>query len=75
TLHPLPLGASRLHIVASREDRARHGTPASMEGLRGHSLLGVTQNAHLNRWPVVHAEGARLEIQPDISAASGETLR
>lgn len=76
-LHPAraPLGASRLHILASPEYLARHGTPASIEGLRGHTLLGFTQPEHLNRWPVVHADGDRLEIQPDISASSGETLR
>lgn len=75
TLHARPLGASRLHILASPEYLARHGTPASIEGLRGHTLLGFTQPEHLNRWPVVHADGDRLEIQPDISASSGETLR
>ncbi|HCF0657255.1 TPA: LysR family transcriptional regulator, partial [Pseudomonas aeruginosa] len=51
------------------------GMPTSIEGLRGHTLLGFTQPEHLNRWPVVHADGDRLEIQPDISASSGETLR
>lgn len=75
TLHARPLGASRLHILASPEYLARHGMPTSIEGLRGHTLLGFTQPEHLNRWPVVHADGDRLEIQPDISASSGETLR
>ncbi|WP_079453429.1 LysR substrate-binding domain-containing protein [Pseudomonas aeruginosa] len=71
TLHARPLGASRLHILASPEYLARHGTPASIEGLRGHTLLGFTQPEHLNRWPVVHADGDRLEIQPNLWAGVG----
>lgn len=35
TLHARPLGASRLHILASPEYLARHGTPASIEGCEG----------------------------------------
>ncbi|WP_254057124.1 LysR substrate-binding domain-containing protein, partial [Klebsiella pneumoniae] len=42
-LHARPRGASRLHILASPEFLARHGMPTSIEGLRGHTLLGFTQ--------------------------------
>lgn len=42
TLHAQPLGASRLHILVGSEYLARHGTPMSIEELRGHTLLGFT---------------------------------
>jgi DNA-binding transcriptional LysR family regulator len=38
-------------------------------------LLGFTQTESLNHWPLRHAEGDRLQIQPAMSASSGETLR
>ncbi|BBP85578.1 transcriptional regulator [Pseudomonas sp. Pc102] len=75
TLHARPLGASRLHLVASREYLARHGTPESVEALKAHSLLGFTQPESLNQWPVRHACGTQLAVQPNLRASSGETLR
>lgn len=75
TLHARPLGASRLHLVASPEYLTRHGAPDSVEALKAHSLLGFTQPESLNQWPVRHACGTQLSVQPNLRASSGETLR
>ncbi|NMG66695.1 LysR family transcriptional regulator [Azoarcus indigens] len=75
TLHARPLGASRLRILASPSYLARHGTPVSVAGLRGHSLLGFSQPETLNRWPLRDVGGEELQVRPAVSASSGETLR
>lgn len=75
TLHARPLGASRLHLVASPVYLARHGMPDSVEALKAHRLLGFTQPESLNQWPVRHACGTQLSVQPNLRASSGETLR
>ncbi len=75
TLHARPLGASRLHLVASPAYLARHGTPDSVEALKAHRLLGFTQPESLNLWPLRHEHGDRYAIEPSLQASSGETLR
>ncbi|MND82879.1 HTH-type transcriptional regulator DmlR [compost metagenome] len=75
SLHARFLGCSPLNILASPDYLARHGTPKGVDDLSGHVLLGFTQTESLNHWPLRHAEGDRLHIQPGLSASSGETLR
>ncbi|WP_028238143.1 LysR substrate-binding domain-containing protein [Stutzerimonas azotifigens] len=75
TLHARPLASSRLRVLASPDYLRRHGTPASVEALSGHSLLGFTQPESLNLWPLRHARGDDWSIAPALSASSGETLR
>ena len=75
TLHARPLGASRLRILASPAYLARHGTPAGVAELAGHSLLGFSQPETLNRWPLRDAGGEEVQIRPAVSASRGETLR
>ncbi|MDP9527161.1 LysR family transcriptional regulator [Pseudomonas protegens] len=75
TLHARSLGCSPLHILASPDYLARHGTPQSVAELADHTLLGFTQTETLNHWPLRHVHGDRWQIQPGISASSGETLR
>ncbi|MGR4038732.1 LysR substrate-binding domain-containing protein [Pseudomonas sp. 910_21] len=75
TLHARSLGCSPLHILASPDYLARHGTPQSVAELAEHTLLGFTQTETLNHWPLRHVHGDRWQIQPSISASSGETLR
>jgi DNA-binding transcriptional LysR family regulator len=75
TLHARALGTSPLNILASPEYLKKHGTPKTVEALKGHSLLGFTQTETLNHWPLRHEAGDRLFIQPTVSASSGETLR
>jgi DNA-binding transcriptional LysR family regulator len=75
SLHARSLGCSPLHILASPEYLARHGTPATVEDLSRHTLLGFTHTETLNHWPLRHAEGDRWLIRAQMTASSGETLR
>lgn len=75
TLHARSLGCSPLNILASPTYLERHGIPETVEALSQHVLLGFTQTETLNHWPLRHAEGDRLQIQPQLAASSGETLR
>ncbi len=75
TLHARFLGSSPLNILASPAYLERHGHPKTVAALASHTLLGFTHTETLNHWPLRHAEGDRLLIQPTISASSGETLR
>ncbi|GLS84949.1 LysR family transcriptional regulator [Paraferrimonas haliotis] len=71
TLHAKPLGTSRLHIVASPDYLAKHGTPLLESDLIRHKLIGFTEPKTLNYWPL----SGKKEIQPSISSSSGETVR
>jgi DNA-binding transcriptional LysR family regulator len=75
SLHARSLGSSPLNILASPYYLQQHGIPTTVEALSGHSLLGFTHTETLNHWPLRHADGDRLLIQPAVSASSGETLR
>jgi DNA-binding transcriptional LysR family regulator len=75
TLHARPLAASRIRVMASPDYLRRHGTPASVDELATHSLLGFSQPVSLNQWPLMHAHGNHYPIAPAILASSGETVR
>jgi DNA-binding transcriptional LysR family regulator len=75
SLHARSLGSSPLNILASPDYLQQHGIPTTVEALSEHSLLGFTHTETLNHWPLRHADGDRLLIQPAVSASSGETLR
>lgn len=75
SLHARSLGCSPLNLLASPAYLERHGTPLRVEDLAGHTLLGFSQTETLNHWPLRHAEGDRLPINPDIASSSGETVR
>ena len=75
SLHASAVGTSRLRLLASPAYLERHGTPATVAQLAGHSLLGFTEPASLNEWPVREPGGALLRIQSATRASSGETLR
>lgn len=75
TLHARPLGASRLRILASPAYLYRRGTPAAVEDLSGHVLLGFNRPESLNAWPLREASGGPLHVRPDLASSNGETLR
>lgn len=75
TLHARALSSSPLHVLASPDYLARHGTPATPEELEGHGLLGFAQYELGNVWPLRHAAGNSMQITPALAASSGETLR
>ena len=74
-LRAMPLGSSRLRLLAAPDYLARYGIPAAITDLQHHTLLGFTGSENLNWWPLVHAQGDRLAIKPQLRASSGETLR
>ena len=74
-LRAMPLGNSRLRLLASPDYLARCGIPAAITDLQHHTLLGFTGSENLNWWPLVHDQGDRLAIKPQLRASSGETLR
>ena len=76
TLHARPLGTNGLRVLASPAYLKAHGRPKSVAELaHRHTLLGFTQPASLNRWPLRGADGGELQITPALWASSGETLR
>ena len=74
-LRAMPLGSSRLRLLAAPDYLARYGIPAAITDLQNHTLLGFTGSENLNWWPLVHAQGDRLAIKPQLRASSVETLR
>jgi DNA-binding transcriptional LysR family regulator len=75
SLHARPIGSSRVRIFASPDYLQRHGTPTTPAELARHVLLGFTQPASLNEWPLRDEDGSALHIKPTIASSSGETLR
>ncbi len=75
SLHARAIGSSRLRVLASPEYLRSHGTPEHPAQLAGHVLLGFSQPEALNDWPLRHADGRILHVEPAIATSSGETLR
>ena len=75
TLHARPLASSRLRVLASPAYLKRRGTPATVEQLSRHSLLGFSRPDSLNTWPLHDRNGSPLHIKPEVAVSSGETLR
>jgi DNA-binding transcriptional LysR family regulator len=75
SLHAVPLGHSRVRVLASPGYLGAHGTPRRVADLASHVLLGFSQLEALNEWPLLEADGQALHIKPHVRAFSGETLR
>ena len=75
SLHAVPLGHSRVRVLASPGYLDAHGTPRRVADLAAHILLGFSQLEALNEWPLLEADGEALHIKPHVRAFSGETLR
>lgn len=75
TLNARQLGQSRVRLLASPEYLARHGTPATVDQLSAHRLLGFTAPASLNIWPLAQGGVEGMPVAPAVAASSGETLR
>ncbi|SHI14711.1 LysR family transcriptional regulator [Ferrimonas marina] len=70
-LHARRLGTSPLHIVASPEYLAEHGTPQTPAELSQHALLGFADAPRLNQWPLTGMS----EFRPTFAASNGEVIR
>ncbi|WP_342322113.1 DNA-binding transcriptional regulator YafC [Kosakonia sp. BYX6] len=75
SLRARPLFKSYRKIIASPDYIARYGKPETAEALRDHVCLGFTEPVSLNTWPVASGDGQLLEVTPEISSNSGETLK
>jgi len=75
TLHATPIGSSRIRVLASPAYLAAHGTPANVDDLARHVLLGFSQPESLNDWPLAGSDGETLHITPTVRSSSGETVR
>ena len=75
TLNARLLGRSRVRVLAAPGYLERHGTPAHVAELAHHRLLGFSQPATLNTWPLAHAGIEGYTIDPGVTASSGETVR
>lgn len=75
SLRARPLMTSYRKLVASPAYIAERGVPNSIAALSAHQCLGFSEPAQLNRWPVATSDNQPLEIRPDITSNSGETIR
>lgn len=74
TLHARAVCNSRLRLVANPAYLKARGKPKHVSALTSHSLLAFTQPDTFNQWPLRHALGDTLWIEPGLRAPSGETL-
>lgn len=75
SLRARPLFKSYRRIIASPEYLKKAGSPASVAELRNHLCLGFCEPVVLNRWPLTQDDGQLMEIVPNISSNSGETIK
>ncbi|QGZ63063.1 LysR family transcriptional regulator [Paraburkholderia acidisoli] len=75
TLRARLLGTDRLQMVASPAYLARCGEPAEVADLAAHALIGFSEPASLNLWPLQGEAGAAFQFRPALSASSAETIR
>ncbi|MFZ7141779.1 LysR substrate-binding domain-containing protein [Avibacterium avium] len=68
------LGKTAIRILASPEYLKQHGEIHNVAQLLQHRLLGFSQPAHLNQWPILDVTGQMLTIHPSVTASSGESL-
>jgi DNA-binding transcriptional LysR family regulator len=75
TLNARRLGSSRIRVLAAPGYLERHGTPARVEDLAKHRLIGFVAPPSLNTWPLRAGAEDGWRIAPNITATSGETIR
>ncbi|MDW5441177.1 LysR family transcriptional regulator [Polaromonas sp. SM01] len=75
TLHARPLCSSRLRVLASPAYLEKHGKPKRVADLANHALIGNSQLATLNQWPLRGPQGDSYAATLAFSASSGVTMR
>lgn len=75
SLRARPLFTSYRRLIASPAYLAQHGMPETVEALLEHICIGFTEPMTLNSWPVTCCDGQLLEISPNLSSNSGETIK
>lgn len=71
------IGASGLVVVASPDYLRRTGTPERPDDLRHHRRLDFSYARHVDAWPFIGGDGARIAIAPsgDLRLSDGESMR
>jgi DNA-binding transcriptional LysR family regulator len=75
TLNARRLGSSRIRVLAAPGYLERHGTPARVDDLARHRLIGFVAPASLNTWPLRAGAEEGLRIVPHLTATGGGTIR
>ena len=70
------IASTRIHLCATPEYLARHGTPGSVEALAGHAVIGYSYAALGDLWRFDTPDGPReVQTRPRIRANNGDTCR
>jgi len=75
TLRARLLFISYRKLVATPAYLAARGTPESVADLAQHECLGFVEPLRLNRWPISDNGHDLYDIEPGMSANSGETIK
>jgi DNA-binding transcriptional LysR family regulator len=75
TLNARRLGSSRIRVLAAPAYLERHGTPACVDDLARHRLIGFAAPASLNTWPLRTGSEEGVRIAPHVTATGGGTIR
>jgi len=68
------IGETPRILVASPDYIKQHSVPKQVSDLAKHQLIGFSQSAQLNNWPVL-LDGQDFQAKPNSFASSGETIR
>jgi DNA-binding transcriptional LysR family regulator len=74
TLNARRLGSSRIRVLAAPSYLERHGTPARVDDLARHRLIGFAAPASLNTWPLRAGSEEGVRIAPHVTATGGGTI-
>jgi DNA-binding transcriptional LysR family regulator len=74
TLNARRLGSSRIRVLAAPGYLERHGTPARVDDLVKHRLIGFAAPASLNTWPLRAGSEEGVRIAPHLTATGGGTI-
>ena len=75
TLKARKLGNSYRKVYASPEYLEKHEKICKVSDLAKHACLGFVKPEKLNTWPLVAENGECIEVQSEIFADNGETLK
>ncbi|HTJ96241.1 MAG TPA: LysR family transcriptional regulator [Rhodocyclaceae bacterium] len=75
TLNARLISENQLRLVASPAYLKKHGAPKSVADLRKHTLIGFSNVASLNLWPLNNGDSAGWPVEATLNASNGETIR
>ncbi|AMO55376.1 LysR family transcriptional regulator [Endozoicomonas montiporae] len=75
TLNARRLAESRMQVVAAPAYIQAAGCPQTAEALQNHVLIGFSEPASLNLWPLKQGQLEGVAIRPDIACSNGAMVR